>query len=363
MKSRSVLINSLILAITAGSNIAFANENNLDPSRNVFVERTILGNWKPAATAVSDKTPDVDPNTAPGKTSGIPTVPDKQSAKTEMLCEYSKVRVNDRDICYLETGRGERPMLLLHTLRTQIEYTERIVPLLDDRFRVIVPDLPGHGRSSKELTQPYNAALFVETIAALIKKLDLNEVTIVGESIGGTIALSLAAQMPERVSHVVAFNPHDSMGSLIGGPVGSVVSYVGQFTEIPFKLNFPPLFRFILQAGFANNKNLSDEFVDKLLTVPTQDERFPSVMKSMMKEASTWSQIADKEYPNIPNSVPTQVIYGDEDWSPSYAAEQNQRRLPPHVRFATIKNTGHFSFMDNPSGSASIINAAPPLKP
>jgi pimeloyl-ACP methyl ester carboxylesterase len=271
---------------------------------------------------------------------------------------YSKVRVNERDISYLETGRGERTMLLLHTLRTQIEYTERIVPLLADNYRIIVPDLPGFGRSSKELNQPYNAALFVETISALIKKLDLNEITLVGESIGGTIALCLAAQMPSRITHVFAFNPHDSMGSLIGGPVGSVVSYVGKFTEEPFKRDIPPLFKFIFQAGFANKKNLSDEFVEKLITVPSQDERFPSVMKSMMKEAPSWSQIADKEYPKIPNSVPTQVIYGDKDWSPDYALEQNKRRLPKHVRFAALQKTGHFSFMDNPSGSASIINAA-----
>ncbi len=179
-----------------------------------------------------------------------------------------------------------------------------------------------------------------------------------GESIGGTIALCLAARMPERISSVIAFNPHDSMGSLIGGSIGSVVSYVGRFTEEPFRLNFPPLFRLIMQAGFADNKKLSDDFVKKLLTVPTQDGSFPLVMKSMMKEALTWSQIADKEYPKIPSSVPTQVIYGDKDWSPSYAPKQNQRRLPKHVRFGTLKNTGHFSFLDNPSGSASIINAA-----
>jgi pimeloyl-ACP methyl ester carboxylesterase len=271
---------------------------------------------------------------------------------------YSKIRVNERDICYWETGRGERTLLLLHTLRTQIEYTERIVPLLADHYRIIVPDLPGYGRSSKELTQPYNATLFVETIAALVEKLDLKEITLAGESIGGTIALCLAARMPQRISKVIAFNPHDSMGSLIGGPIGSVVSYVGRYTEQPFKLEFPALFRLIMQAGFANNKNLSDEFLEKLLTVPSQDERFPFVMKSLMKEAGSWPHMADKEYPNIPNSIPTQVIYGDTDWSPSYATEQNQRRLPKHVRFGTLKNTGHFSFLDNPSGAANIINAA-----
>lgn len=271
---------------------------------------------------------------------------------------YSNIRVNDRDISYWETGRGARTMVLLHTLRTQIEYTERIVPLLADQFRIIVPDLPGYGRSSKDITKPYNATLFVETIAALIKKLDLNNVTLVGESIGGTIALSLAAQMPERVSHVFAFNPHDSNGSLIGGPIGSVVSYVGKFTEEPFKPRMPGLFRYILKAGFANKSNLSDDFVKQLLTVPTKDERFPFVMKSLMQEASSWPQIADKEYPRIPSSIPTQVIYGDKDWSPSYAFEQNRKRLPKHARFATLKNTGHFSFLDNPSASAKIINSS-----
>lgn len=271
---------------------------------------------------------------------------------------YSTISVNDRDITYWETGRGEQTMLLLHTLRTQIEYTERIVPLLADQYRIIVPDLPGFGRSSKELNQPYNAALFVETISELIKKLDLQNITIAGESIGGTIALCLAAKMPDRISKIFAFNPHDSMGSLIGGPVGSVVSYVGKYTEEPFKRDIPPLFKFILKAGFADKNNLSDDFVDKLITIPTQDARFPLVMKSLMQEAPSWSQIADNEYPKIPSSIPTQVIYSEKDWSPKYAHKQNQRRLPTHVRFQTLKNSGHFSFLDNPRASANIIQNA-----
>lgn len=271
---------------------------------------------------------------------------------------YSKIQVNDRDITYWETGRGEKTLLLLHTLRTQIEYTERIVPLLANQYRMIVPDLPGFGRSSKELNQPYNASLFLETIGALIKKLDLKDITIAGESIGGTIALCFAAQMPDRIAKVFAFNPHDTMGSLIGGPVGSVVSYVGKYTEEPFKRDIPPLFKFILKAGFANKKNLSNDFVEKLITVPSQDNRFPLVMKSLMQEAPSWTQLADNIYPKIPSSIPTQVIYGEKDWSPKYAHKQNERRLPKHVRFQTLKNTGHFSFLDNPSATAKIIQAA-----
>jgi len=268
---------------------------------------------------------------------------------------YSKIGVNGREITYWETGRGKKTMLLLHTLRTQIEYTERIVPLLADEYRIIAPDLPGFGRSSKELDQPYNAVLFVQTISELIKKLDLKDITLVGESIGGTIALCLAAEMPNRIAKVFAFNPHDTMGSLIGGPVGSVVSFIGKYTEEPFKKDIPPLFKFILKAGFANKKNLPNEFVEKLMTIPTKDKKFAFVMKSLMKEAASWSEIADNEYPKIQNSIPTQIIYGDKDWSPKYALKLNQKRVPKHVRFQTLKNTGHFSFLDNPSASAKII--------
>lgn len=268
---------------------------------------------------------------------------------------YSKIHANDREIAYWETGQGKKTMVLLHTLRTQIEYTERIVPLLTDQYRIIVPDLPGFGRSSKELNKPYNAALFVETIRELIKKLDLRDVTLVGESIGGTIALCLPAEIPNRIAKIYAFNPHDTTGPLIGGTIGSVVSFIGKYTEEPFKKDIPPLFKLILKAGFANKNNLSNDFVEKLMTVPTQDKRFPLVMKSLMKETSSWSEIANMEYPKIPSAIPTQVIYGDMDWSPKYALKQNQKRLPKHVHFQTLKNTGHFSFLDNPSASAKVI--------
>lgn len=57
MKTTSVLISSLFFSITAVSSVALADGNSL--SRNVFIEGTLQGNWKPAATSVSNETPDV----------------------------------------------------------------------------------------------------------------------------------------------------------------------------------------------------------------------------------------------------------------------------------------------------------------
>lgn len=89
MKTKSVLISSLLFAITGVSGIAFADGNNPDQSRNTFVEGTILGNWKPAATSVSNETPDVDKSlgafasTVLGKTPRVTPAIDSKPVKTE----------------------------------------------------------------------------------------------------------------------------------------------------------------------------------------------------------------------------------------------------------------------------------------
>jgi hypothetical protein len=90
MNTKSVLISSLLFAITGASGIALADGNNPDHSRNTFVEGTILGNWKPAATSVSNETPNVDKSlgafasTVLGKTPRItPVASDSKPAKTE----------------------------------------------------------------------------------------------------------------------------------------------------------------------------------------------------------------------------------------------------------------------------------------
>lgn len=90
MKTKSALISTLLFAITTVSNIAFADGNNIDQSRNIFVEGTILANWKPAVTSVSKETPDVNKSlelfssSVLGKTPRItPAVTVIESVKTE----------------------------------------------------------------------------------------------------------------------------------------------------------------------------------------------------------------------------------------------------------------------------------------
>ncbi len=90
---------------------------------------------------------------------------------------------------YIVTGEGP-PLLLLHTLRTQLDMFQKVIPQLARTFRVYALDLPGHGYSgipAAELTP----GLFTQSVAGFLDRLGLEGVTVVGESIGGTIGLLL----------------------------------------------------------------------------------------------------------------------------------------------------------------------------
>src|SRR5919204_3548210 len=116
--------------------------------------------------------------------------------------------VNGADIRYLRVGSGT-PILLLHTLRTQLDYFDRVLSHLDtSKLDVIAVDLPGHGESGAPPVD-YTAGYFPDTAAALLDVLELEDAVVVGESIGGSIALALAARGHRRVAQVVAINPYD----------------------------------------------------------------------------------------------------------------------------------------------------------
>ena len=105
------------------------------------------------------------------------------------------VTVNgDTEIFYTEIGTGD-PVVLLHgggPGASGMSNYARNVDALASRFRVIVPDLPGYGRSSKNLEQTDPFGALAEAIRALLDHLGLDTAHLVGNSYGGACALRLA---------------------------------------------------------------------------------------------------------------------------------------------------------------------------
>jgi pimeloyl-ACP methyl ester carboxylesterase len=115
--------------------------------------------------------------------------------------------IGGNTIRYIKTGKGP-PLVLLHTLRTQLDIFEKLVPLLTKSFTVYALDYPGHGFSDIPATD-YDPDLFVRTVEGFLDKLDLKNVTLAGISIGRVISLIVAANRNPRVKKVIAINPYD----------------------------------------------------------------------------------------------------------------------------------------------------------
>ena len=113
------------------------------------------------------------------------------------------LRISDKlTLRYEKLGKGP-PLVLLHTIRTQLEYFRALAPLLGERFTVYAVDLPGHGHSPIDRSAQYDEPYMRKGIVGFLQALELRDVTIVGESIGAVLALTAAADVPERVRAVM----------------------------------------------------------------------------------------------------------------------------------------------------------------
>ncbi len=109
-----------------------------------------------------------------------------------------KIDVNGIQFAYTRRGKGT-PLVLLHGYPLDHHLWDEVVPLLEDTFDVILPDLRGFGESSIVDSSP-TMEDYASDIAGLLDQLGIQKVAIVGHSMGGYVALAFARLYPDRVS-------------------------------------------------------------------------------------------------------------------------------------------------------------------
>ena len=128
----------------------------------------------------------------------LPSTPTLPSAAQSGLAP-----VNGIKIWYATFGRGE-PVILLHGGLANSNYWGLLVRALAPKYRVIVMDSRGHGRSSRD-DRPYGYDLMASDVIALMDFLKVPKVAIVGWSDGAILGLDIAMHHPERLSRLFAF--------------------------------------------------------------------------------------------------------------------------------------------------------------
>ena len=257
-------------------------------------------------------------------------------------------------IYYYSNANKKDPILFLHTLRTQAEFHHKILPAFIEEYDCYLPDWPGHGRSTKKLNQAYNAQYMVNQIVEFIEAKDLKKIILVGESIGATGVLSLAAKIPERIKSVYASNPYDE-GLIIGKPVGRIVSWLGARFSVVNKDEVRPITKFLIGGGFYDRSRLEEKFVDLISNNAKTQENFGAVLHSVLANQKSWHEIRINDYPKIPKDLPVVLLYGEQDWSSKRVREENRKNLGGALEIVTKDKVGHFTFLECPEHVIEII--------
>jgi len=273
----------------------------------------------------------------------------------------SELKINgNRSLRYLKTGNGD-PLILLHTIRTQLDYFEEVIPQLAKNFTVYAIDLPGHGYSSIDTKASYDEPYFRSAVIEFIQKLDLKEVTLAGESIGGVLALTVANKLPSRIKKVISSNPYDydrkygdgvRRGNLLANFVISqfAIPYVGAVVAAMENILFLGI---ILKGGLKNKRWIPLELLKEFDRVGRR-KGYRHVERSTFAGWQSWSK-AKSLYSGV--KAPVKLIYGQHDWS-TLAERENTAKQLGGISISTVANTGHFAFVDNPQRMTEILLAS-----
>ena len=262
--------------------------------------------------------------------------------------------VSGGEIRFLRSGRG-RPVVFLHTLRTQLEYFLPLLGALGPGLEAIVPDLPGHGRSSAPRAD-YTADNFIDATEGLLEACRLEDAILVGESIGGAIALGVAARRNPRVSHVIALNPYDygrGGGIRRSSPLGYVLFTAMLWPgvgEVVARAGTRGVLRRVLEGGLHDPHKLPADFVDELHrcgALPGHARAF----RSLCLNWRSWIA-ARSRYEAI--RVPVALVYSSHDWSRPDERDANARAIPGAL-LSRVEGCGHFSCLEDPERIASIV--------
>jgi pimeloyl-ACP methyl ester carboxylesterase len=256
---------------------------------------------------------------------------------------------------YLTGGSGA-PLVMLHTVRTQAEHFHRLIPLVQQRYTVYALDLPGMGYSEIVPGASYQEPAMRAAVKRLLTQLDLGDVTLLGESMGATLALTTAADLPGRVRRVVAVNAYDYAGGIARSSRLARLIITGVITPGVGRLLAPleprPVMRAILTGGLVDAAALGEDYLDELLRVGRRPG-YPTVARAVYRNLP--SLIAARAvYPKI--TAPVHLVYGEKDWSRPSDRQAN-RRLMPEAEFTELGKASHFIALERPDVPADLLNS------
>jgi pimeloyl-ACP methyl ester carboxylesterase len=262
-----------------------------------------------------------------------------------VVSEPSYFTSADGDLAYVDTGTGE-PLVLLHAGFADHRVFEDQIREFATTYRVIAPDVRGHGWSANA-TRPFRWA---DDLGALLRHLDLGPAVLVGMCMGAAVATDTALEHPELVRALV-------------------VSGAGTSA---FEFREPALLAHVAESarllGVGDIEGWLDHF-ERGVAGPhrTVDEVDPDVVRRLREMTShtlakhtpgetDWLVPLEDPWARVPKiDVPVLAVHGALDFPDSIALAERLVRSVRDGRSVTIEGVGHYPYMERPDAFNAIL--------
>ena len=251
------------------------------------------------------------------------------------------------------------PVVLIHGYTASMNWFEELAPLLSQTHRVIRVDLLGHGGSDKPAAG-YEIADQAKAVAEALAEMEVTNATVVGHSLGGTVATAIAEQSPELAPRVVILDQasNDENENDLGfvAQLG-YTPLIGPAIQRTIQVAPDAVVRAQYDVGFAPGFNLASGFEDPDQVVEDLREMTYTAYVDIVdaEEDYSGSRSLDDRLSAI--EVPLLVVFGAEDQI--YDAEPSVEPYTdvPGVQTEILEGVGHSPNVEAPEETAALIDA------
>jgi pimeloyl-ACP methyl ester carboxylesterase len=279
--------------------------------------------------------------------------PDRPRAELEaryLEAPADMVEVMGLPLHVRDRGPRDAPaVILLHGLGSSLQTWEPWARGLATEHRVILLDLPGAGLSPPDPTGDYTDSRSLQLIMALMDQLGVARASVVGHSMGGRLAWSLAAGHPERVDRLVLVAPD--------GFASPGFEY-GRAPDVPAALGLMeyalprPLLRVNLAPAYADPATLTDA-----LTTRYQDLMLAPGARGALLARMRQTVLQDPVPLLGRIQAPTLLVWGEQDAMIPIANAADYIRAMPQATLVSLPGVGHLPHEEAPDRSLEPVLA------
>lgn len=224
-----------------------------------------------------------------------------------------------------------------------------VMPALAQRYTVVAPDLPGHGESDKP-RQDYSLGAHANVMRDLLVAIGVDRATVVGQSLGGGVALQLAYQHPKHCERLVLVS---------SGGLGQEVAWILRALAFPgVEFVMPILFpSFARDVGNAIGRSmgrlglraprLEEEWRSYAsLTDSETREAFLKTLRAVVDRGGQAVSAHDRLY--LSSSLPTLIVWGERDGIIPVAHAHQAHQAMPGSQLVIFEESGHFPHVEEP---------------